>query len=99
VGRDIPYQEKAVSGIIEDGPRNDRDIVSAVDLTPTLLEGKSQDNRDYTVGYYYRNLRQDNMFPESGIQRRINNFVYGMEKENAIKQIAEIIELKKKNKK
>ncbi len=39
-----------------------------------LLEGKSQNNREYTVGYYCRNLRQDNMFPEFTIQ--MHDWVY-----------------------
>ncbi len=83
-------------GKIEAGSRNDRDIVSAVDLTPTLLEmadldvpeymagksfkplleGKPQDNREHTVGYYYRNLRQDNMFPEFAIHMRDWVYIY-----------------------
>lgn len=83
-------------GIIEKGARNDKDIVSAVDLAPTLLdltglkvpghmagksfkpllEGKSQQGRNYTVGYYYRNLRQSNMFPEFAIHMRDWVYIY-----------------------
>jgi N-sulfoglucosamine sulfohydrolase len=83
-------------GKIEKGSRNDKDLVSAVDLTPTLLEligmkvpeymagrsfkplleGKEQKKRDYTIGYYYRNLRQDNMFPEFTVQMRDWVYIY-----------------------
>lgn len=83
-------------GKIEEGARNDRDIVSSVDLAPTLLdliglkipgymagksfkpllEDKSQEGRNYTVGYYYRNLRQDNMFPEFAIHMRDWVYIY-----------------------
>jgi N-sulfoglucosamine sulfohydrolase len=83
-------------GKIKEGARNDRDIVSSVDLAPTLLdliglkipgymagksfkpllEGKSQEGRNYTVGYYYRNLRQDNMFPEFAIHMRDWVYIY-----------------------
>ncbi|MFY0653492.1 MAG: sulfatase [Cyclobacteriaceae bacterium] len=82
--------------VVAAGSRNDQDIVSAVDLTPTfldmlglsvpdhmagksfkaLLEGKTQEGRDYSVGYYYRNLRQDNMFPEFTIQMRDWVYIY-----------------------
>lgn len=41
-----------------------------------VLEGKPQDNRDFTVGYYYRNLRQDNMFPEFAIHMRDWVYIY-----------------------
>jgi N-sulfoglucosamine sulfohydrolase len=41
-----------------------------------LLEGGSQEGRDYTVGYYYRNLRQDNMFPEFVIHTRDWTYIY-----------------------
>jgi arylsulfatase A-like enzyme len=41
-----------------------------------LLSGGSQEGRDYTVGYYYRNLRQDNMFPEFAIHTRDWTYIY-----------------------
>jgi N-sulfoglucosamine sulfohydrolase len=83
-------------GKIEKGIRNDKEIVSAVDLAPTLLdllnlevpdymagrtfkpllEGESQEGRDYTIGYYYRNLRQNNMFPEFTVQMRDWVYIY-----------------------
>ena len=83
-------------GKIEAGYRDAENLVSAVDLTPTLLDllgmdvpeymagrsfkplihGKPQENRDYIVGYYYRNLRQDNMFPEFAIHMRDWVYIY-----------------------
>jgi N-sulfoglucosamine sulfohydrolase len=42
----------------------------------TLLHGKSQSDRNHVVGYYYRNLRQDNMFPEFTIQMRDWVYIY-----------------------
>jgi N-sulfoglucosamine sulfohydrolase len=41
-----------------------------------LLKGRSQSGRDYMVGYYYRNLRQDNMFPEFAIHMRDWVYIY-----------------------
>lgn len=41
-----------------------------------LVHGKSQENRDYIVAYYYRNLRQDNMFPEFAIHMRDWVYIY-----------------------
>jgi N-sulfoglucosamine sulfohydrolase len=41
-----------------------------------LLEGASQEGRDYMVGYYYRNLRQTNMFPEFTIQMKDWVYIY-----------------------
>ncbi len=73
--------------VIKAGTRDDKNVVSTVDLAPTLLDmlglkvpdymagksfspllkGESQAGRDYTIGYYYRNLRQKNMFPEFAV--------------------------------
>lgn len=41
-----------------------------------LILGKPQSGRDYTVAYYYRNLRQDNMFPEFAIHMRDWVYIY-----------------------
>lgn len=81
---------------IEPGSRNTQDLVSAVDLAPTLLElvgidvpshmagrsfvplleGQTQEGRDYTVGYYYRNLRATEMYPEFTIQTKDWVYIY-----------------------
>lgn len=78
------------------GSRNTHDLVSAVDLAPTLLElidievpthmagrsfepllsGRSQGNRDHVIGYYYRNLRAKEMYPEFTVQMRDWVYVY-----------------------
>jgi arylsulfatase len=83
-------------GHIKEGDRDALHMVSAVDLSPTLLDmvgievpkhmagrsfkplihGKPQNGRDYVVGYYYRNLRQDNMFPEFAIHMRDWVYIY-----------------------
>ena len=83
-------------GHIKEGDRDALHMVSAVDLSPTLLDmvgievpkhmagrsfkplihGKPQNGRDYVVGYYYRNLRQDNMFPEFAIHLRDWVYIY-----------------------
>jgi len=83
-------------GHIVEGDRDALHMVSAVDLSPTLLDmvgievpnhmagrsfkplilGKPQNGRDYVVGYYYRNLRQDNMFPEFAIHMRDWIYIY-----------------------
>ena len=85
-----------IPGETEAGSRDAMNMVSAVDLAPTLLDlvgidvpahmagrsfapllkGKSQEGRDYTVGYYYRNLRQTNMFPEFAIHMRDWAYIY-----------------------
>ena len=44
-------------------------------FTP-LLEGEDQENREYAIGYYYRNLRQVNMFPEFTVQMRDWVYIY-----------------------
>lgn len=41
-----------------------------------LLNGGTQKGRDYTVGYYYRNLRQVNMFPEFAVHMRDWVYIY-----------------------
>ena len=41
-----------------------------------LLAGKSQEDRDYAIGYYYRNLRQTNMFPEFTVQNKDWVYIY-----------------------
>ncbi len=81
---------------IKAGRRDDKHIISTVDLAPTLLEmlglevpdymaGKSftplfkgglQEGRDYTIGYYYRNLRQKNMFPEFAVHMKDWVYIY-----------------------
>jgi len=82
--------------LIKAGLRDDKHIVSTVDLTPTLLNmlglevpdymagnsfaplfnGESQENRDFTIGYYYRNLRQKNMFPEFAVHMKDWVYIY-----------------------
>ncbi len=81
---------------IKAGGRDSNNIVSSIDLAPTLLEmlgldiptymagqsfvpllnGKVQGKRDYTVGYYYRNLRQKNMFPEFAVHMKDWVYIY-----------------------
>ncbi|MBN2639529.1 MAG: sulfatase [Bacteroidales bacterium] len=81
---------------IKAGSRDVGNVVSVVDLAPTLIEmiglkspdymagrsflplvkGEEQDSREYTVGYYYRNLRQDNMFPEFTVHMRDWVYIY-----------------------
>tara|TARA_B100000809_G_scaffold264243_1_gene319559 strand:- start:14099 stop:15610 length:1512 start_codon:yes stop_codon:yes gene_type:complete len=83
-------------GSIRAGARDSNNIVSSLDLTPTLLDmiglkvpnymagtsfvplmnGEVQEGRDFTVGYYYRNLRQKNMFPEFAIHMKDWVYVY-----------------------
>jgi N-sulfoglucosamine sulfohydrolase len=74
----------------------EQQMVSAIDLVPTLLEmvgieiprhiagrsffpimqGQQQKDRDFIIGYYYRNLRQTNMFPTFTIQTRDQAYIY-----------------------
>jgi len=74
----------------------ERQMVSAIDLAPTLLDmvgievprhmagrsffpimqGQQQKDRDFIIGYYYRNLRQTNMFPTFTIQTRDQAYIY-----------------------
>jgi len=81
---------------IEAGSRDALNIVSSLDLTPTLLDmlgmevpvymsgksfsplfkGEAQEGREYTVGYYYRNLGQTNMFPEFAVHMRDWVYIY-----------------------
>ncbi len=81
---------------IKAGTRDDKHVISTVDLAPTLLDmigikvpdymagksfsplfnGGSQENRDYTIGYYYRNLRQINMFPEFAVHMKDWVYIY-----------------------
>jgi N-sulfoglucosamine sulfohydrolase len=83
-------------GQVAAGKRDPLNMVSTLDLTPTLLElvglpvpgymagrsfapllnGQTQTNRDFVVGYYYNNLRQTNMFPEFTIQTRDWVYIY-----------------------
>lgn len=71
-------------------------MVSSVDLTPTLLdllgrkppaymagrsflpllEGKPQSDRNHVIGYYYRNLRATQMYPEFTVQTRDFAYIY-----------------------
>ncbi len=44
-------------------------------FTP-LLQGGDQEDREYAIGYYYRNLRQVNMFPEFTVQMRDWVYIY-----------------------
>jgi len=41
-----------------------------------VLKGETQKGRDYTVGYYYRNLRQTNMFPEFAVHMKDWVYIY-----------------------
>jgi N-sulfoglucosamine sulfohydrolase len=83
-------------GQIAAGKRDPSNLVSTLDLAPTLLElagmpvpgymagrsfvpllnGKTQTNRDFVVGYYYNNLRQTKMYPEFTIQMRDWVYIY-----------------------
>lgn len=83
-------------GHIAAGHYDKINMVSAVDLAPTLLElagldvpktmaGRSfvpllknqpQDDRDYVIGYYYRNLRQTKMYPEFAVHMRDWVYIY-----------------------
>ncbi len=83
-------------GRIEPQSIEEEQMVSAVDLAPTLLDmvgigipghmagrsflpilqGQQQKDRDFIVGYYYRNLRQTNMFPTFTIQTREHAYIY-----------------------
>lgn len=83
-------------GRVKAGLRDKINMVSAVDIAPTILElagldlpktmsGRSfvpllkqqpQDERDYVVGYYYRNLRQIKMYPEFTIHMRDWVYIY-----------------------
>ena len=51
------------------------DTMSGRSFVP-LLKQQSQDNRDYVVGYYYRNLRQSKMYPEFAIHMRDWVYIY-----------------------
>lgn len=82
--------------MVEAGSRDAKNIVSSLDLTPTLLEminlevpkhiagqsfvplfkGEPQEGRDFTIGYYYRNLMQKNMFPEFAVHMRDWVYIY-----------------------
>jgi N-sulfoglucosamine sulfohydrolase len=83
-------------GRIEPQSIEEQQMVSAIDLAPTLLDmvdievpghmagrsffpitqGKRQEDRDFIIGYYYRNLRQTNMFPTFTIQTRDLAYIY-----------------------
>ena len=83
-------------GRIPVGKCDPANLVSTVDLAPTLLElaalpvpaymagrsfvpllnGETQTNRDFVVGYYYNNLRQTKMYPEFTIQTRDWVYIY-----------------------
>jgi N-sulfoglucosamine sulfohydrolase len=84
------------AGQMAAGKRDPLNLVSTVDLAPTLLElaglpvpaymagrsfvpllnGETQTNRDFIVGYYYNNLRQIQMYPEFTIQTRDWTYIY-----------------------
>ena len=83
-------------GIVESGTRDKTNMISAIDLAPTILElaglnvpdylaGRSfvplllrqdQEERDYIIGYYYRNLKDVQMYPEYAIHRRDWCYIY-----------------------
>jgi N-sulfoglucosamine sulfohydrolase len=83
-------------GRIEPQSIEEQQMVSAIDLAPTLLDmvgievpghmagrsffpimqGTQQKDRDFIIGYYYRNLRQTNMFPTFTIQTRDRAYIY-----------------------
>jgi len=44
-------------------------------FTP-LFRGQSQEGWDHAIGYYYRNLRQVNMFPEFAVHMRDWVYIY-----------------------
>ena len=41
-----------------------------------ITQGQKQPNRDFIIGYYYRNLRQTNMFPTFTVQTRDKAYIY-----------------------
>jgi N-sulfoglucosamine sulfohydrolase len=41
-----------------------------------LLKNQPQEGRDYVIGYYYRNLRQTNVFPEFAVHMRDWVYIY-----------------------
>ena len=41
-----------------------------------ILQGRQQKDRDFIIGYHYRNLRQTNMFPTFTIQTRDYAYIY-----------------------
>jgi arylsulfatase A-like enzyme len=41
-----------------------------------IMQGTQQKDRDFIIGYYYRNLRQTNMFPTFTIQTRDRAYIY-----------------------
>lgn len=41
-----------------------------------IMQGHQQQDRDFIIGYYYRNLRQTNMFPTFTIQTRDLAYIY-----------------------
>jgi N-sulfoglucosamine sulfohydrolase len=83
-------------GTIPEDARDALNMVSAVDLAPTLLElagiavpphmtgrsfvpllkGRPQSDRDHIIGYYYRNLRQEKVYPEFTLQTRDWVYIY-----------------------
>jgi N-sulfoglucosamine sulfohydrolase len=83
-------------GTVPEKGRDALNMVSTVDLAPTLLElagipvpshmtgrsflpllkGRPQSGRDHVVGYYYRNLRQDKVYPEFTLQTRDWVYIY-----------------------
>lgn len=83
-------------GLVTPGARDRVNMVSAIDLAPTLLElaglpvpphmaGRSfvpllqqqdQEKRNHVIGYYYRNLRQTQMYPEFAVHMRDWVYIY-----------------------
>ena len=83
-------------GHIEAGARDSFNMVSAVDLAPTLLElvglsapptmagrsfvpllqGNAQEGRDHVIGYYYRNVLSEVMYPMFVVQMRDWMYIY-----------------------
>ena len=41
-----------------------------------IMQGERQEDRDFIIGYYYRNLRQTNMFPTFTVQTRDRAYIY-----------------------
>jgi hypothetical protein len=41
-----------------------------------IMKGQQQPDRDFIIGYYYRNLRQTNMFPTFTVQTRDRAYIY-----------------------